>query len=96
MTPERWQQVSRIYHDALARDSRERMSFLREVCRDDEALQQEVETLLAEPASAENFLGKPALAMSAGLVDDPAEPPLTGQRLGAYHILDLIGVGGMG
>ena len=65
MTPARWRQVSRIYYDALARDSRERVSFLREACRDDEALRQEVESLLAQPASAENFLGEPALAMAA-------------------------------
>jgi Tol biopolymer transport system component len=96
MTPERWRQISRIYYDALARDSQERVSFLREACRDDEALRQEVESLLAQPASAENFLGEPALAMAAGLVDDPPEPMLTGQRLGAYQILDLLGVGGMG
>jgi eukaryotic-like serine/threonine-protein kinase len=96
MTPERWQQVSRIYHDALARDSGERASFLREACQDDEALRQEVESLLAQPASTDNFLGEPALAMASGLMDDPAEPTLTGQRLGVYHILDLLGVGGMG
>ena len=34
--------------------------------------------------------------MAPGLVDDPAEPTLTGQRLGVYQILDLLGVGGMG
>jgi serine/threonine protein kinase/Tol biopolymer transport system component len=95
MTPEQWQQVSRIYHDALARDSGERASFLREACRGDEALRQEVESLLAQPASADNFLGDPALAMAPGLVDDPAET-LTGQSFGVYHILDLLGVGGMG
>jgi eukaryotic-like serine/threonine-protein kinase len=96
MTPERWRQVSQIYHNALARDSRERGSFLREACRDDEALRQEVESLLAQPASAEKFLGEPALAMAPGLMDDPAESTLTGQRLGVYHILDLLGAGGMG
>jgi eukaryotic-like serine/threonine-protein kinase len=96
MTPERWRQVSRIYYDALARDSGERASFLREACRDDEALRQEVESLLAQPASTDNFLGEPALVMAPGLVDDPAEATLTGQRLGVYHILDLLGVGGMG
>jgi serine/threonine protein kinase len=96
MTPERWHQVSRIYHDALARDAGERPSFLREACRDDEALRQEVESLLAEPESAEDLLAAPALAMAPELVDDPAGPMLTGQSLGVYHILDLLGVGGMG
>ena len=62
----------------------------------DEALRQEVESLLAQPASTENFLGEPAVAMAPGLMDDPAEPTLTGQRLGVYQILDLLGVGGMG
>ena len=96
MTPERWQQVSRIYSDALARDSGERASFLRDACQGDEALRQEVESLLAQPASTENFLGEPALAMAPGLIDGPAEPALTGQSLGVYHILDILGVGGMG
>jgi Tol biopolymer transport system component len=96
MTPERWRQVSRIYHDARARDSGERASFLREACRDDEALRQDVESLLAQPASTENFLGEPAFAMAPGLVDDSAEATLTGQSLGVYHVLDLLGVGGMG
>jgi serine/threonine protein kinase/Tol biopolymer transport system component len=96
MTPERWQQVSRIYYDALARDSGERASFLREACQDDEALRRDVESLLAQPASAENFLGEPALAMAPRLVNDSAEHMLAGQRLGVYQILDLLGVGGMG
>src|SRR6266567_1644921 len=87
MTPERWRQVSRIYYDALARDSRERVSFLREACRDDDALRQEVESLLAQPASAEDFLGEPGLARAAELADDSAEAMLTGQRLGAYQVL---------
>ena len=95
MTPERWQEVSRIYYDALARDSHERASFLRETCQD-EALRQEVESLLAQPASTENFLVEPAVAMAPELMDDPAEPTLTGRRLGVYQILGLLGVGGMG
>jgi serine/threonine protein kinase/Tol biopolymer transport system component len=96
MTPGRWQQVSRIYYDALARDAGERASFVRDACRDDEALRQEVESLLAQPSSTEDFLGETAFAMAPGLVGNPGEPTLTGQKLGVYDILDLLGVGGMG
>jgi hypothetical protein len=96
MTPERWQQISRIYHDALARDSRDRPSFLREACRGDEVLRQEVESLLAQPASAEDFVATSVLAIIPESMDDPAEPSLTGQWVGTYHVLDLVGVGGMG
>src|SRR4029078_8642310 len=88
-TPERWQQVSRIYYDALARDSGERASFLREDCQGDEALRRDVESLLAQPASAENFLGEPALAMAPRLVNDSAEHMHAGQRLRGFQIVGL-------
>jgi serine/threonine protein kinase/Tol biopolymer transport system component len=96
MTPERWRQVSQIYHDALGRDPHARDAFLREACAGDEAVRREVESLLAQPASAENFLGEPAFAMAARLVSDREKSMLTGQRIGAYEIQDLLGTGGMG
>src|SRR4029078_10517187 len=96
LTLERWRQVSRIYHDALARGSGERAAFLRDACQGDEALRQDVESLIAQPASVENFLGQPALAMASALMEDPAGPTLTGQTLVPYHLLELLCVGGMG
>ena len=97
MTPERLQQVSRIYHDALVRDTSEREAFVRQACGDDEAMRQEVDSLLAQPASAEDFLGEPAMAMAARLMQpDAATSLLTGRRIGPYQLLDLLGVGGMG
>ena len=49
MTPERWREVSRIYHDALACDRSRRDAFVREACAGDEGVRQEVESLLAQP-----------------------------------------------
>jgi eukaryotic-like serine/threonine-protein kinase len=69
MTPERLRQVSRIYHAALARDREARDAFVREACGEDDALRQDVESLLAQPVTAENFLGEPAIAMAACLRD---------------------------
>jgi Tol biopolymer transport system component len=96
MTPERLQKISRIYHDAQARDPRARDAFVRQACGDDEAMRQEVESLLSQPASVENFLGEPAIAMAASLMRDTATSTLTGRQIGPYQILDLLGVGGMG
>src|SRR5438105_15107319 len=95
MTPERWREVSRIYHDALACDRSRRDAFVREACAGDEGVRQEVESLLAQPASSENFLGQPAVAVAEAL-GNPATSMLTGRRLGAYEVLDLVGTGGMG
>ena len=68
MTPERWQQVSQLYHAALARD--DRSPFLAEACGGDEPLRRELESLLAHPASAEAFLASPAFAVEAPLMSD--------------------------
>jgi len=51
MTPERWQQVSRIYHDALACEPHARDSFVLAACGNDEGLRREVASLLEQPSS---------------------------------------------
>src|SRR5687767_5396155 len=48
MTPERWQQVERTYRAALGHPAPERANAVAELCAGDEALRQEVETLLAQ------------------------------------------------
>jgi hypothetical protein len=47
MTPERWQQITGIFHAALLRDSGERRLFLRDACGGDEELHAEVDAMLA-------------------------------------------------
>ena len=66
MNPDRWQQISQVYHAALTRDARDRAGFLREACAGDEALQQEVASLLANERQAAGFLSDPAFAAAAG------------------------------
>ena len=43
MSPERWQQIERLYHEALERESPQRAAFLGEACSGDDALRREVE-----------------------------------------------------
>ena len=95
MNPDRWSDVERLYHAAAARAESERAAFLAETCAGDEALRREVESLLAQPASAEAFLAQPAAAMAAQLVSEPGASIMTGRRLGAYQIHELLGAGGM-
>ena len=97
-SPDRWQYVERLYHEALARRETERVTFLREACVGDEALRREVESLLAYASDAGDFMAVPAIeAMAPG--DIAAEEPgraLVGLRLGPYEIGSLLGAGGMG
>ena len=96
MTPDRWRQISRIYHSALTRASTDRAEFLREACAGDDALQQEVASLLANESQAAGFLSEPAFAAASGIVTHAGGTLLTGRRIGVYQIQTLLGAGGMG
>ena len=95
MNPERWQQIEALYHAVSARPAAARPAFLVEACGGDEALRREVESLLAQPVSAEGMLDRPAadaVPMTSGIGDGA----LAGRRLGAYLFQKRIGAGGMG
>src|SRR4026208_2308081 len=96
MTPDRWQQIERIYHSVLELEESQRVAFLEKACAGDEALHQEVESLLRSQQSGERFIEEPALEVAATMMAQEAPQPLLGQRIGSYKILCLLGVGGMG
>ena len=106
MTPERWRQITELFHAARDRDPAQRDTFLADACQEDAALQREVAAMLAGHEHA----GQSLLAQSGGtelLVDRIAwveaeylvatSTVLTpGARLGPYQILGPLGEGGMG
>jgi serine/threonine protein kinase/Flp pilus assembly protein TadD len=93
-SPDPWRTVERLYHEALAQPVERRAAFLMEACADDEQLRREVESLLAQDASAGVVFARGAAA--AGLMSDVDRSVFSGRRLGAYQILRPIGAGGMG
>jgi serine/threonine protein kinase len=94
MTPERWQQVSRIYHETRARRPDERARFLASACMNDPSLQHEVESLLAGESEAVGFLSTPVTARDHGATLETRA--FVGRQLGPYTILARLGAGGMG
>jgi Tol biopolymer transport system component len=95
MAPERWAEVERLYHEALARAPEARVTFLREACAGDPVLRNAVEALLAQPTSGA-VLDGPAAALASELVGSSSVSVLTGRQVGVYQILERLGVGGMG
>ena len=101
MTPDRWQQISRIFKSALSLEGEARDRYLNGV---DKSLRAEVDKLIDshQKASDEKFIdGVAAEANAVLLIDDhdsSDQPPRLnkGQQLGSYVILDAIGAGGMG
>ena len=101
MTPERWKQVSQLFHAALARDAGERATLLTRKCAADPELRRIVESLLSQPSAAGDFLDQalfqPADTVSVGVQPAPESATrMEGRRLGAYRITREIGHGGMG
>jgi serine/threonine-protein kinase len=99
MDPDRWRQISQLYHAALERPVGERPAFLDVACSSDEALRAEVDSLLNNEASAENFLASAAEEVvdpffrNSQTLDSRLEP---GVSLGSYQIVRPLGRGGMG
>ena len=91
----RWQEIEKLYHSALKHEPNGRVEFLKEACAGDEALRQEVESLLAQHVEAEDFIEEPALKVAAkGMVREPSQS-LLGHQLGPYKILSLLGSGAL-
>jgi serine/threonine protein kinase/Tol biopolymer transport system component len=86
---DRWRRIESLCHAALARSAEDRAAYLTEACRGDDALREEVESLVAEGDAAGSFLEPPVFG---GAVS----PPLVGHQLGPYRIEAPIGAGGMG
>ena len=61
MDSERWRKVEELYHSALEIPAGQRSGFIRESCGDDEALRNEVKTLLAYQTKSEAFIEMPAM-----------------------------------
>ena len=96
MTPERWQRVDALYHEALKRPPDARTAYLAAACGDDDGLRRDVASLLEQSASHEQGLGEPALAAAARLISQPRDALPAGRRIGVYIVQTLLGAGGMG
>jgi eukaryotic-like serine/threonine-protein kinase len=95
VTPERFRQIERLFHEARTRPLGVRGAFLAEACGGDEALRREVESLLAQPEFGPGVIDTGVRAMAADLATAPAAS-LIGRRLGVYEIRAVLGSGGMG
>ena len=91
-----WTAVKRIHQGALDVPPVERAAFVAASCGGDETMLRDVQSLLSYEADAESFLERPALDVAAESPAEGHEQTLVGTTLSHYHVLSLLGAGGMG
>src|SRR5262245_48235755 len=96
ITPDRWVQITDLLGAAIERPAAERDAFVAAAAGADDELRREVASLLvALDSAADRFETSPTLLRDKALA--PTEPTdRSGQRVGAYQVVRLVGTGGMG
>jgi serine/threonine-protein kinase len=101
MTPERWARIRRLFTAAGELPESEWPAFLVRECPDDEALRDEVLSLLRTGGLADNLVSDAVAGAVRDLpgnaaADTSAGISLLEQRIGNYQLVELLGAGGMG
>jgi len=104
MEHERWQRIEGLYHSALEIEKSQRTAFLAMACGQDEALREELVSLLAKAQTGNNFLEAPAMQVAAKAAAMDGGALQTGDAgetacpaaIGRYRVVRLLGEGGMG
>lgn len=94
--PDRWLRIEALYQAARGLNPGKRAAFLAAECAGDGDLHNEIESLLAQASSGNDFLNQPAFDIINGMREGPSGSMLSGRRIGPYDVQGLIGSGGMG
>ena len=90
--PDDWPRLKDVFAGARALPADARPAYLAGACAGNQALREEVESLLASDERAKSFLESPTPLFE----DTQATKRLEGRRLGPYQLASRIGAGGMG
>jgi eukaryotic-like serine/threonine-protein kinase len=96
VTPENWKKVEDLFELALQRPPEERQAFVEAESKGDEALRNQVQTLLLSLERAGGFMEASAFGVSLSDTMIEETPSVIGRRIGSYRIVKEIGRGGMG
>src|SRR5713226_8829241 len=96
MQPDRAERIAEIVERVLEVDVAQRSAVIIDLCAGDPELLGEVGSLLLFQEKARDFIEAPAVEKVAEMLADEYRELTTGEILGDYKILSLIGEGGMG
>ncbi len=96
MTPERWQQIEKLFYSILEVEPSRRDDFLDEACGGDEELHRTLKSLLASHDEGGTFFETLRAEVAAEIITEDKAKGMTGRTLGRYRFLSPLGAGGMG
>ncbi|HSE23260.1 MAG TPA: protein kinase, partial [Pyrinomonadaceae bacterium] len=96
MTPEQWDKIKDLFHEALKHPPAQRHNFIASECGDDPSVRFEVESLLQEYEDEPDFIETPAADVATSLLASDRVGIVSGQKLGHFKVVKLLGTGGMG
>jgi eukaryotic-like serine/threonine-protein kinase len=96
MPSDRWDQLERLFTQALEQSAATRPGFLAAACGPDARLLDDLTSLITAAESATDFLSAPALAVFAQQVSREGWSVQPGDRIGSYTVGRRLGAGGMG
>src|ERR671930_1038061 len=94
--PTKSDRIAEIVEAALERDPADRAQFVDASCGDDIALRAEVESLLGFQEQAGDFIEAPVYEVASEILVKHDCELKSGEILGDYKVLSLLGEGGMG
>jgi serine/threonine protein kinase/Tol biopolymer transport system component len=96
MTPERYRQVGQVFRAAAEIPPDRRDAFLDVACSQDQALRQEVESLLGHDSQGEGWIDQRAVDVAAQALASTPSESWVGRQVHCYDVSSLLGRGGMG
>jgi serine/threonine protein kinase/tetratricopeptide (TPR) repeat protein len=96
MDSTRWDQIQALFHEAADLPLLQQHAFLQSACGDDAALIADVLALLQEDARGSSMLDSDVAHVAHQMLDEAIPPVMASKEFGPYHIVRVLGEGGMG
>ena len=95
MPGDRWDQLGRLFTEAVERPAGARAAFVAVACGPDARMRDELSALITAEEASGDFLSTPAIAVFAEQISREGWSVQPGDRIGSYTVERRLGTGGM-
>ena len=96
MDSARWHRMQTLFHEAAELPERQRQTFLKDACQDDDGLMADVLAMLEADSRGASLLDRDVTNLAHRIVGDGTSPSFASKDFGPYRVVRVLGEGGMG